>query len=88
MWNKKTTQIAAFIALIAIFGSVIWTWVLVIFETLSGSKQAQKTLSQEQINELLQTYSWTLNNSGIMNQNTWITSSQSWISNIFTWTTK
>lgn len=82
MWNKKTTKMAALVALIAIFGSVIWTGVLVIFETLSNPKQEQKTLSQEQINELLKSYSGALNNSGMINTNTWISTE------ILTWTTK
>lgn len=82
MWNKKTTKMAALVALIAIFGSVIWTGVLVIFETLSSSKQEQKTLSQEQINTLLKSYSGTLNNSWMINTNTWISTET------LTWTIK
>lgn len=56
MTKKKGTKIAAIIALIAILGSVVGTWILVIFETLSdGSQTTQKELSQEELNELFKT---------------------------------
>lgn len=65
--NKKTTKIAALVALIAILGSVIWTWVLIIVETYFSKTKTENNLTQEQLNELLKNYSWSLSNSWVAN---------------------
>jgi len=62
MGNKKTTQIAAIIALLAIVGSVVGTGILVIVETFTADTQ-QQSMTQEELNELLKMYSWSLNQS-------------------------
>lgn len=85
MGNKKSTKIAALIALIAIFGSVVGTGILVLVETLTASPQ-QQTLSQEQLNELLKTYSGSLSSSGETQTTSWVTISLS--GETLTWTTK
>jgi len=84
MVKKKVTKIAAIIALIAMFGSIIWTWILIIFETYFSSNK-QDFLSQNELNELLKNYSWSLTSS-------W-TFSWSWVNtwtndNTLTWTIK
>lgn len=76
MTNKKSTKIAAMIALIAIFGSVVGTGVLVLVETLTGSTQ-QQTLSPDELNELLKTYSGSLSSSGETQTTSWVTISLS-----------
>lgn len=64
-------KFAAIVALIAIVSSVIWTWVLVIYETLNSSPNSENSLTQEQLQELLNTYSWSLSNSWeILEENT------------------
>lgn len=85
MGNKKSTKIAALIALIAIFGSVVGTGILVLVETLTSSPQ-QQTLSQEQLNELLKTYSGSLSASWETQTTSWVTLSVS--GETLTWTTK
>lgn len=83
MTKKKTTKLAALIALLAIFGSIVWTWVLIIFETYFSSNTTKKSLSQTEINELLKNYSWSLTSSwNELNSNTWV------INSTLTWTTK
>ncbi len=56
-------KFAAIVALIAIVSSVIWTGVLVIYETLNSSPNSENSLTQEQLQELLNAYSWSLSNS-------------------------
>lgn len=81
--TKRNTKakIAAIIALIAIISSVIWTWVLVIMESYFASPNSETSLTQEQLQELLNSYSWTTS--------TWSETTSTWInleiSN--TWTT-
>lgn len=83
MTKKKTTKLAAVIALVAIFGSIIWTWLLIIFETYFSSNNKQDSLSQTELNELLKNYSWSLNSTWInINTSTWI------VDNTLTWTNK
>lgn len=83
MTNKKTTKITAIIALIAIFGSIIWTWLLIIFETYFSWKTKQNSLSQHELNELLNNYSWSLNLSWTgINTSSWI------INTTLTWVKK
>lgn len=82
MTKKKTTKIAAIIALLAIFSSIVWTWLLIIFETYFSSNNKQDFLSQNKLNELLKKYSWSLNS-------TWVEiNSNSWDVINLTWTTK
>ncbi len=66
---KKNTisKVAAVIALIAIISSVIWTWVLVIFETYVSWNKTDDTPNQEQLQELLKKYS----GSGELNNEEW-----------------
>lgn len=83
MTKKKTTKLAAVIALVAIFGSIIWTWLLIIFETYFSSNNKQDSLSKTELNELLKNYSWSLNSTWInINTSTWI------VDNTLTWTNK
>lgn len=56
-------KFAAIVALIAIVSSVIWTWVLVIYETFNSSPNSESSLTQEQLQELLKNYSGSLSNS-------------------------
>jgi len=67
--KNMTTKIAALIALIAIFGSIIWTWILIIYETYFSSNSTNKNnLTQEQLQEILKSSSWSLTSSWEINQ--------------------
>lgn len=59
MANNKTARITAFIALVAIFGSVIWTGAMIIYESLTWTAETSQTTqaSQEQLNEILKNLS-------------------------------
>lgn len=85
MGNKKSTKIAALIALIAILGSVVGTGILVLVETFTGSAQ-QQTMTQDELNELLKTYSGSLSASWETQTISGETLSVSW--ETLTWTTK
>jgi len=58
MKKNKWARITAIIALIAIVASIIWTWVLIIYETVYWPNNQQ--ISQEELNKLLEQYnnSW------------------------------
>lgn len=72
------SKLTAIIALLAIVASVVWTWVLMIYESLNPPKQE---ITQKQIQELLKNYSWSLDS-------TWITLDSSWILiNTLSWET-
>ncbi len=87
MARKNTTaKIAAIIALIAIFSSVIWTWVLVIFETYFSNNSQNTTLDNEALEELLKNYSWSTSSTWITITSSWTVTSLSW--NTLTWITK
>jgi predicted PurR-regulated permease PerM len=79
-------KFAAIVALIAIVSSVIWTGILVIYETLNSSPNSENSLTQEQLQELLNAYSWSLSNSWT-EISTWImldtqnTDTLTWINN-------
>ena len=65
MPRKNTTaKIAAIIALIAIIWSIISTGALVIYENYFGSPNSETSLSSEQLQELLQSFSWATTASG------------------------
>ena len=88
--KKKSTQIAAFIALFAILWSVFWTWAMIIFETFTWKTNQEQSLSQEELSKLFQTLSWTTNTWTL--NNTWVINSQTWVKinleKTLTWTTK
>lgn len=66
MPRKNTTaKIAAIIALIAIIWSIVSTWALVIYESYFWSPNSETSLTQEQLQELLQSFSWTTSASGV-----------------------
>lgn len=56
--KNLTAKIAAIIALIAIVSSIIWTWILIIYETYFS--KTDNNLTQEQLQELVNSYSWAL----------------------------
>lgn len=76
--TKKSTKIAASIALFAILWSVFWTGILIVFQTLNAPTSNKQELTQEQINELFKTVSWATN--------TWSENILTW--KTLTWTTK
>lgn len=56
--KNLTAKIAAIIALIAIVSSIIWTWILIIYQT--HFSKTDNNLTQEQLKELINWYSWGL----------------------------
>lgn len=58
MNRNKWAKLTAIIALLAIIASIIWTWVLIIYETVYWPNNQQ--ISQEELNKLLEQYnnSW------------------------------
>jgi len=84
MKKNILAQITAIIALIAIIMSVVWTWILLIYESLNPSTKKQE-ITQDELQNLLKKYSswntisWTLSNSWVIQEstgiliNTWIT---------------
>lgn len=65
MKQTKTAKITALIALLAIISWIVWTWILIIYETVYWPENQQ--ISQEDLNKLLEQY----NNSWATTQ-TWI----------------
>ena len=59
MSNKKTTKIAALIALIVIVSSVVWTWILVMFESYSSNNKKENKFNQQELEQLFKTLTWT-----------------------------
>lgn len=70
--NRKglTTKIVAIIWLLAIVVSIIWTWLLIIF---SPQETQAPELTQEELQEILNSYSWTINTQTWTLENPWIT---------------
>lgn len=59
MPRKNTTaKVAAIVALIAIIGSILSTWVLVIYESYFSSPNAESSLTSEQLQQFLNSFSW------------------------------
>lgn len=56
MSNNKTAKIIASLALIWIIASIVWTWILFIYE--SYNSQNNNELTKQQLEELLKSYSW------------------------------
>lgn len=79
MKQTKMAKIMAILALTWIIVSVIWTWLLVIFD--SSNSQTQQNLTPEQIKEI----------QNMINSQTWATQSSSWeiidIENSLSWQT-
>lgn len=86
--SKKNTaaKVYAIIALFAIIWSVVWTWILVIYESyINPSSEIQDNNSQELSNQalqdILQLYTWSLVWSWKLDENTWsININQTWSS--------
>lgn len=66
MKQTKIAKIMAILALAWIIVSIIWTWLLVIFD--SSNSQQQNELSPEQIEQI----------QNIINSQSWTTKSSSW----------
>lgn len=66
MKQTKTAKITAIIALLAIISWIVWTGILIIYETVYWPENQQ--ISQEEMNQILEQ----LNNSWATSQ-TWIT---------------
>lgn len=69
MWKKIWNKIMALLGLFGIFISIIWTWVIIIYDIMSSSwndNDFTKQLTQEELNKLLEAYSgsliWTWSN--------------------------
>ncbi len=56
--KNMTAKIAAIVALIAIIWSIIGTGVLVIYQSYFSSPNSETSLTQEQLQELLNSFSW------------------------------
>lgn len=61
--REKKIKIAAIIALIAILWSVVGTWAMVIYETITAPKETP-TLSQEELQNMINTLTPTQTASG------------------------
>lgn len=59
MKQSKMTKIVAIFALFWIIISVIWTWILVFYEMYFSSNNTEVSLTQEQLQEIIKSYSWT-----------------------------
>ncbi len=75
--TKKSTKLLAIIALLAIIGWVVSTWVLILFETLfapqTTTQNTTKNSEKIDLSSLLKN-SWAINQTGItIETNTWIT---------------
>lgn len=92
MANNKTARITAFIALVAIFGSVIWTWAMIIYQSITwtATTTQNQEVSQDQINDILKklsnswsTSSWTTSSGELQETQTWElnNNTQTWITN-------
>ncbi len=79
MKQTKIAKVTAILALIWIIVSIIWTWILVIFD--STTNQQQTELTPEQIEEI----------QNMINSQTWASQSSSWkvinIENSLSWQT-
>lgn len=80
MRQNKMTKIVAFIALFSIILYVVWTWILVIYE-MYFLKNNNDSLTQEQLEEIIRSYSWDILSWEILEENSsWIIdNSNSWI---------
>lgn len=75
MARKNTTaKVAAIIALIAIVGSILSTGVLVIYESYFSSPNAESSLTPDQLQEFLNSFSGANSQSGVV-----LDESASWI---------
>ena len=71
---KKNTwaKVMALFALLWILISIVWTWVLIIYDMyLSPKNTSEQKITQAQLEELMKNYSWSINSS-------WITINGSW----------
>lgn len=55
--KNMTAKIAAIVALIAILWSVVWTGVLVVYESFFASNNSETSLTPEQLQDLINSYS-------------------------------
>lgn len=62
--KNTTTKVAAIIALIAIVGSILSTGVLVIYESYFSSPNAESSLTPDQLQEFLNSFSGSNTQSG------------------------
>ncbi len=79
MKKNKWIQITAFLALFAIVIWIIWTWLIIIFDSSSSGNQA---LTTEQYEELMKQFN--SENTWSIEIQTWNIDNQSWIE-IWTW---
>jgi len=68
--KNMTAKIAAIVALIAIIWSIIGTGVLVIYQSYFSSPNSEASLTQEQLQELLNSFSWSTTSSWELIENT------------------
>jgi len=56
--KQKWAKVIAILALIAIIWSIIWTWLMVIFSSLTKEEMQLTPEQIEQIQELINSQSW------------------------------
>lgn len=64
----------ALLGLFWIIISIVWSWAMIIYDLYSSNNVSNsEELTQEQIEEIINSYSWTVTSTGEVNISTWVT---------------
>lgn len=74
MKKNTWTKFMALLGLFWIIISIVWSWAMIIYDLYSSNNVSNsEELTQEQIEEIINSYSWTVTSTGEVNISTWVT---------------